>query len=311
MWLSPALVGLARAPGGRARSSDALTLVRFAHCNEMLAGTPVVDHFAWFRSCGYSGVEVAPFTVSPVVVDVSGDMRRALRDAAREAGMAVTGLHWLLAGPAAAVEGWHLTSPSRAVRSRTVTYLQELAGFCADLGGTVLVLGSPKQRSSVDGLSVAEATANLVDSLAAVMPAVADAGATLCLEPLPLAETDVVTTCDEALYVIRAVDHSALRLVLDVKSLVAESRTTGEPVAGIIRRVGRDVAYVQANDEARGHPGSGQTDFVPICQALRDIGYTGWISMEPFEFGPGPETVAREGLACLERAWAATAPPRT
>jgi D-psicose/D-tagatose/L-ribulose 3-epimerase len=173
------------------------------------------------------------------------------------------------------------------------------------------VLGSPKQRSSVDGLSVAEATANLVDSLAAVVPAVADAGATLCLEPLPLAETDVVTTCDEALYVIRAVDHSALRLVLDVKSLVAESRTTGEPVAGIIRRVGRDVAYVQANDEARGHPGSGQTDFVPICQALRDIGYTGWISMEPFEFGPGPETVAREGLACLERAWAATAPPRT
>ena len=124
-------------------------------------------------------------------------------------------------------------------------------------------------------------------------------------------EIDLGATCDEALAVIRAVGHPALRLVLDVKSLVAESRQTHEPVPDIIRRVGGDVAYVQANDERRGHPGSGPTDFVPICQALRDIGYDGWVSMEPFEFGPGPDIVAREGLACVERAWAATAPNRT
>ena len=293
------------------RGSEVRTLVRFAHCNEMLDGLPIVSQFEWFAARGYAGIEIAPFTVAATVDGVSEESRRRIAAAAAGAGTVVTGLHWLLAGPAAAIEGWHLTAPNRAVRSRTASYVGALARFCADVGGSVLVLGSPKQRSTVDGASVDQATANLIESLAMVMPAVSDAGVTLCLEPLPLAETDVVTTCDEALAVIRAVGHPALRLVLDVKSLVAESRQTHERVPDIIRRVGGDVAYVQANDERRGHPGSGPTDFVPICQALRDIGYDGWVSMEPFEFGPGPDTVAREGLACVERAWAATAPNRT
>ena len=277
----------------------------------MLDGLPIVTQFEWFAARGYAGVEIAPFTVAATVGGVSENSRRRIAAAALDAGTVVTGLHWLLAGPAATSEGWHLTAPSRAVRARTVSYVGALAEFCADLGGSFLILGSPKQRATVDGATVDEATANLIDSLAMVMPAVADAGVTLCLEPLPLAETDVVTTCDEALAVIREVGHPALRLVLDVKSLVAESRQTLEPVPAIIRRVGSDVAYVQANDERRGHPGSGSTDFVPICQALRDIGYDGWVSMEPFEFGPGPDIVAREGLACVERAWAAAGPNRT
>jgi sugar phosphate isomerase/epimerase len=286
-------------------------VVRFAHCNEMLEGQPVAEHFEWFASRRYAGVEVAPFTVAPTADLILPERRRGLAEAAAGAGVEITGLHWLLAGPASAVEGWHLTAPDVNVRSRTAAYLGELARLCADLGGHVLVLGSPKQRSTVDGLTVREATGNLIHALRLAMPAVADVGVTLCLEPLPLAETDVVTTCDEALAVIHAVDHPSLRLVIDVKSLVAEFRQTGEPVPTIIRRVGREVAYVQANDENRGHPGSGSTDFVPICQAIRDVSYDGWISMEPFEFGPGADTVAREGLACLERAWADSAPNRT
>ena len=288
---------------------EGTTVVRFAHCNEMLDGS-VADHFRWFAARGYTGVELAPFTLAPTIVNVAEVVRRGLREAAHDAGIAITGLHWLLAGPAAKPEGWHLTTPDRSARERTVSYLAELCRFCEQVGGSVLVLGSPNQRSATGGLTVAQATSNLIESLAALMPAVENAGVTLCLEPLPLGETDVITTCDEALAVIRAVGRPALRLVLDVKSLVAESHATNEPVPDIIRRVGHEVAYVQANDGNRGHPGSGTTDFVPICQALRDVGYDGWISMEPFEFGPGPDTVAREGLACLERAWAATAPNR-
>lgn len=286
-------------------------MVRFAHCNEILDGQPVAGHFAWFARHGYAGIEVAPFTIAPVASGVTAAERAALRAAARDAGVEVTGLHWLLAGPAAAREGWHLTTPNVEVRRRTVAYLGALARLCADLGGTVLVLGSPRQRSTTGGLTVRQATENLVESLRSLMPAVADAGVTLCMEPLPPAETDVVTTCDEAIAVIDAVGHASARLVLDVKSLVAESRATGEAAPDIIRRVGSRVAYVQANDEDRGHPGSGRTDFVPICAALRDVGYDGWISMEPFDFGPGPDTVAREGLACLRAAWATMAPDRT
>ncbi len=277
----------------------------------MLDGREIGEQFDWFARHGYAGVEVAPFTLAGTAGEIGPAVRREIRRQAAAAGIEVTGLHWLLAGPGASREGWHLTTPDDGARARTVSYLGELARLCADLGGSVLVLGSPRQRSTIGGVGVTAATVTLADSLARAMPAVAEAGVTLCLEPLPLAETDVVTTCDEALAVIREVGHASLRLVLDVKSLVAESRVSGEALPDIIRRVGLAVAYVQANDEDRGHPGSGRTDFVPVCAALRDAGYDGWISMEPFDFGPGPETVAREGLACLRRAWAATAPDRT
>ena len=153
------------------------------------------------------------------------------------------------------------------------------------------------------GLSVEDATRFLVSSIAAAMPAVAAAGVTLCLEPLPNVETDVINSCNESLAIIRELDHPNLSLVLDVKSLAAEGRISGEAIQAIVRRVGRSVAYVQANDENRGHPGSGLIDFVPIMSALKAIDYDGWVSIEPFDFRPGPETIARESIAYLKESW--------
>ena len=61
--------------------------------------------------------------------------------------MQIIGLHWLLAK----TEGFHLTSPDAAVRKRTGEYLAELARAAADLGGDILVLGSPFQRNVPPG----------------------------------------------------------------------------------------------------------------------------------------------------------------
>lgn len=273
----------------------------------MFDGWDVEAQFRCLASHGYAGVEIAPYTLAETVSDISTSRRLEVRNFAEAAGIEVTGLHWLLAGPAAEREGWHLSHPDAAVRAKTVRYLESLVHLCAELGGRYLILGSPKQRSTVGGVSVMQAREFVQDSLVAVLPTLRAANVVLCLEPLPLAETDVVTTCDEALSIIDVVADAHLRLVLDVKSLCAESRLTHEPVPDIIRRVGSAVAYVQANDENRGHPGSGAVDFVPICAALRDISYAGWVSVEPFVYDPGPETIARESMSCLSSAWAATA----
>ena len=279
-------------------------MVRWASCNEMFEGWDIASQFGCLASLGYQGVEIAPFTMAARASEIPSARRREVRTEAARLGLTVTGLHWLLAGPAAEIEGWHLTDPDPGVRAKTVAYIGELASLCADLGGGVLVLGSPRQRSTTGGLSVVESTKLLVSSLRAALPAVAAAGVTLCLEPLPAAETDVINSCNESLAVIRELDHPNLRLVLDVKSLAAESRVSGESIPDIVRRVGRSVEYVQANDENRGRPGSGLVDFVPIMAALKAIDYDGWISIEPFDFRPGPETIARESIAYLKESWA-------
>ncbi len=272
--------------------------MKFGTCNEMFEGWDLARQFRFIAESGYQGVEIAPFTVAKQVTDVSPARRKEIVGLAREHSLEVIGLHWLLVGP----EGMHITDPDPEVRQRTTTYLQELMRFCGDVGGRVLVFGSPKQRNLREGVTREQARSWIIDAFSAALPVAEAAGVTLCLEPLPPPESDFITTTTEALDIIRAIDHPRLRLVLDVKSMSGEQGLTGESIPDIIRRVGPNVAHVQANDANLGYPGSGEIDFVPIFRALGDVGYDGYVSVEVFDFTPGPETIARESIAYLHRA---------
>ncbi|MDQ3701177.1 MAG: sugar phosphate isomerase/epimerase, partial [Chloroflexota bacterium] len=261
----------------------------------MFEGWDLARQFRFIAESGYQGVELAPFTVAKQVTDVSPARRKEIAGLAREQGLEIIGLHWLLVGP----EGLHITDPDAIVRQRTTAYLQELMRFCGDVGGSVLVFGSPKQRSLQAGVTREQARAWIIEAFAAALPVAEAAGVTLCLEPLPPPESDFILTTTEALDIIHAIDHPRLRLVLDVKSMSGEQGLTGESIPDIIRRVGADVAHVQANDANLGYPGFGEIDFVPIFRALDDVGYGGYVSVEVFDFTPGPETIARESIAYL------------
>src|SRR3954447_20687634 len=116
--------------------------MRNAICNETFEGWDHARVCTTAARLGYTGLEVAPFTLAPQVTDVPADRRRLLRQQAADAGVPVIGLHWLLAK----TEGFMVTSPDPAVRERTAAYLGELAGCCRDLGGDLMVFGSPQQR---------------------------------------------------------------------------------------------------------------------------------------------------------------------
>src|SRR5713101_2837779 len=126
--------------------------MRFAICNETFEGWDFERVCRTVAGLGYEGLEIAPFTLAPLITDVSADQRRLLRHQAEDKGLTLLGLHWLLAR----TEGLHLPSPDEAVRRRTALYLVELARCCHDLGGDVLVFGSPAQRRIPEGLTRAQ-----------------------------------------------------------------------------------------------------------------------------------------------------------
>ncbi|MBT4885938.1 MAG: TIM barrel protein, partial [Planctomycetaceae bacterium] len=103
------------------------------------------------RSCefaaesGYSGIEIAPFTLAEDPRKLSANQRDDFRRIIAQAGLECIGLHWLLAK----TEGLHVTSPDKNIRVQTIVYLSELIRLCRDLGGKTLVFGSPHQRSLV------------------------------------------------------------------------------------------------------------------------------------------------------------------
>ena len=165
--------------------------------------------------------------------------------------------------------------------------------------------GRRKQRNLPAGVSTEDGRRSFVEVLQAALPAAADTGVTICLEPLPPPLSNFVRTTDEAISIIAEVNHPHLRLILDGRSLAAQSQTQQKSMAEIIRTTEGYTAYCQANDANSGGPGAGDTDFVPIFGALREIGYDGWMSVEAFDFSPGPENVARDSLAYMQRAHAA------
>jgi sugar phosphate isomerase/epimerase len=262
--------------------------MRYAICNETFEGWDHARVCRFVAELGYTGLEIAPFTLAPLITTVSGEERRRLRGQAEEQGLTILGLHWLLAK----TEGFHLTSASEAVRKRTADYLIELARCCRDLGGEVLVFGSPAQRRIPAGTTREQATEYAVDTFRRALPAIADCGVKLCLEPLTAQETDFINSAAEAVEILDRLDHPNVLLHLDVKAMAAES----EPTPALIRRYAGRMGHFHANDPNQRGPGFGATDFVPIFQALRDSGYGGWVSVEVFDYSPDPETIARESI---------------
>jgi sugar phosphate isomerase/epimerase len=262
--------------------------MRYAICNETFVGWDHPRVCRFVADLGYQGLEIAPFTLAPRITDVSSDRRRELRRQAEDCGLRLIGLHWLLAK----TEGLCLTSPDEAVRRATADYLVELARCCAELGGDILVFGSPAQRRIPAGATKEQATEYAADTFRRAKGGIGDAGVMLCLEPLSPPEADFINTAAEAIDLIDRVDHPNFKLHLDVKAMSTES----EPATELIRRYADRLGHFHANDPNLRGPGFGETDFVPIFRALRDVNYQGWVSVEVFDYSPDPETIARESL---------------
>lgn len=271
--------------------------MRFAICTELFENWDFARQCTFAAEAGYTGLELAPFTLAPRITDVSAETRQTMRRQAEDAGVEIIGLHWLLAK----TEGLHLTSPEQSVRAATTEYLIELTRACRDLGGHLLVFGSPDQRNLDEGVSQEEGHARAEETFRGCLGAFADFGVTLCMEPLTTAETNFVTTAAEGAELVARVDHPHFRLHLDTKAMSSEAT----PIPNLIRTFGPQTAHFHANDANLLGPGFGEIDFVPIFKALKEVGYKGWVSVEVFDYSPGPERIANESIqymkTCLEQ----------
>lgn len=267
--------------------------MKFAICNETFVDWPFEKAFAFARDCGYTGIEIAPFTINTDARKITADKRAEVRRQAEDAGLDVIGLHWLLAK----TEGLYLTTPDAAVRRTTAQYIEELARLCRDLGGSIMVFGSPMQRNLLPGVSHEEAMRYAADVFQAAMPTLEQLDVTLAVEPLGPAEGNFLLTAADGVRLIEMVGSPNCRLHLDCKAMSTEST----PIVDIIRRSAPWLVHFHANDPNRQGPGMGDLQFVPILEALGEIDYRGWISVEVFDYSPGPERLARESIEYLER----------
>jgi len=266
---------------------------RFAICNEMFEGWDHGRVCRFVAEVGYEGLEIAPFTLAPLITELTAARRTELRTQAQAVGLTIVGLHWLLAK----TTGLHLTSADAATRRRTSAYLADLARCCGELGGSVMVLGSPHQRRRAPGMTTNEADGYAAEVITPILPVLETTGVRLCLEPLAADETDYWNTCADVSAFVERVGHPNVCLHLDVKAMASEAVAITE----LIRRHATSAGHFHANDPNRRGPGFGSLDFRPVLAALSDARYGGWVSVEVFEFTPDAETIARECLRYLRQ----------
>lgn len=267
--------------------------MKYAICNETFLDWPFDKAFAFARECGYTGIEIAPFTIDTDARRITPAQRAEVARQAQAADLEVVGLHWLLAK----TEGFYLTTPDAAIRRATSEYLAELARLCRDVGGKYLVLGSPLQRNLLPGVTHEQALEYAADTIRGALPVLEETDTILAVEPLGPAEGDFMNRADDGVRLAEMVGSAHCRLHLDCKAMSSEP----EPIADNVRRHAPWMVHFHANDANRLGPGMGEIDFVPIFAALAEIDYRGWVSVEVFDYSPGVERLTRESIEYMQR----------
>src|SRR5579859_7644369 len=267
--------------------------MRFAICNEIFQGWKIEDVLAHAARLGYQAVELAPFTLANSVGDISSGERERIRDTAARHGIRIAGIHWVLVKP----DGLYINHPDAATRRRTADYFCALVDFCADVGGEIMVVGSPKQRNVQAGVSPAQAWDWATECFRNAVKRGEERKVTICFEPLAPSETNFINTAVQAIQFTQQLGSPRFKIILDAKAMCSES----EPIPQIIRESWPHFAHFHANDKNLKGPGCGEVDFKPIAQALKEVGYDGYVSVEVFKFEEGPEVIASKSIEYLKK----------
>ena len=270
--------------------------MKFGICNEIFQNWKIDDAMAFAKKAGYDGIEIAPFTLAKEVTEISAAERQRIRESAARIGLEISGIHWVLVQ----AEGMYLNHPDAETRTRTARYFCELVNFCADLGGKIIVVGSPKQRNVMEGVTFEQAWEWATNTFRDSVKLAEQRGATICFEPLAPSETNFINTAADAIRFTQQFKSPAMKIILDVKAMCSEA----QPIPQIIRESWPNFAYFHANDRNLKGPGFGDVDFVPIAAALREVGYSGYASVEVFKFEEGPEAIATRSIDYLKRVFA-------
>ena len=268
--------------------------MKLALCNEVIRDLDFPAQCEFAAALGYDAIELAPFTLSDEPHLLNPAERTAVRRAAADAGIEIVSLHWLLVVP----EGLSINTPDEALRARTIDVMRRLVGLCADLGGSILVHGSPGARQVPDGEDPEPYRKRAIDSFAAIAPDAEAAGVVYCIEPLAARETNFLNRLDEAAAMIDAIGSPAVRTMIDTCSAgVTESLPLPDLIArwlptGLIH-------HIQVNDTNHKAPGQGEVAFAPIFKALLDGGYDGAVAVEPFVYEPDGRAASARAIGYI------------
>ncbi|HWB96509.1 MAG TPA: sugar phosphate isomerase/epimerase family protein [Bryobacteraceae bacterium] len=257
------------------------------------------------RAAGFDGVEVPLFQPAQFA---AADIRRGLADNGLECTICS-----VLTG------GMNVISADAAVRQKTRVHLEDCVKAAAEVGAKII---AGPLYSPVGLMTGARRTQDewkwAVECYQSLGPVLARHGVTIALEPLNRFETYFLNTAADAVALCDQIGHPNVGILFDTFHANIEEKD----IAAGYRTAAKHLKHVHTCENDRGIPGSGHVEWAAVFQALRDIGYDGWLTIESFGFSlgelsaaasiwrdiaPTPEAIAFEGVKFLKQNMAAKA----
>jgi D-psicose/D-tagatose/L-ribulose 3-epimerase len=205
----------------------------------------------------------------------------------------------------------NLISPDAAVRAHALEHLKRCID-CAALLGAPHLMGP--FHSALGVFSGAPATGEEwkwgVEGVYNLAEYAQQQGVVLGLEYLNRFELYLTSCGEELVRFVDDVNHPACRIMFDTFHANIEEKNLGD----CIRNMGDRIAFVQLSENDRSTPGKGHVPWDSVFQALTDIDYQGWLSIEAFspkltaaniwrKMFDSEEQLMRDGLAFIQGEW--------
>ena len=236
----------------------------------------ILDVIQHAGALGYHGIEMAPFTLGNDMYALSSDRLKEINRCANDAGVEIIGLHWLFVKP----EGLHLTSPDKRIRDKTKDFFRVLIEMNVHLGGRVLTLGSPKQRSFAPDESYNTAVKRAVEFFKDLSDDLESTGTIVGLEPLEEETTNFMTDTAATCKIVEAIGSANVGITLDTHYLRWEIAKRKMSIKDIFKLAGHHLMHLHIQDDNRKAPGIGTYDFSEFVEAVKEINWAHFVSME-------------------------------
>lgn len=190
--------------------------------------------------------------------------------------------------------GRDLTNPDPAIREATLAYIDQCLALCESVGASILAGPMYSQVGKVRQLPPEERKADwdlAVNGIRRAADLAAARNLSLAIEPLNRFESDLVNTAEDAVRMVRDIDHPAARVMLDSFHMTIEE----SDLAAAIKHAGDLLIHVQVSENHRGIPGTGLTDWTAFAEGIKAVGYKGAVVIESFT----PENRELAAAVCI------------
>ena len=251
---------------------------------------------------GYPGVEIWGGRPHAYYRDMNADAVASIRKVLDETGVEISGFI-----PAQFGYPTNLCSPIENIRKDSVEYIKKSMDASLDLGCKKVSLCPGR---TLYGQGYKQGMIDLKASLSSLVDYAIQKDVLLLLEPAHMMESDLILTVEDGARIIEDEKYENMGIALDTGHCHVNKEVLKDTVYLLDEKKIPMHIHLDDNDTSGDQhkvPGEGTINFVPFLQALNEVGYDGYLTVElGFNETANPDAAAYESmkavLALLEEA---------